>query len=76
MLITLWIRQRENVYVEIDMWHCNIKKGEPLLINYDISGLKTCSIGNDHLNGAACIARLPSSGNNWMGMCCFPALFT
>jgi hypothetical protein len=47
-----------------------------VIINCDMSGLNTCSIGNDHLNGAACIARLPPSGNNWMGMCCFPALFT
>jgi hypothetical protein len=31
MLITLWITQRENAYVEIDKWHCNSKKGEPLL---------------------------------------------
>jgi hypothetical protein len=30
--------------------------------NSDISGLKKCSIGNDHLNGAACIARLPLLG--------------
>jgi hypothetical protein len=27
MLITLWITQRENAYVEIDQWHCNSKKG-------------------------------------------------
>jgi hypothetical protein len=31
MLITLWITQRENAYVEIDNWHCNRKQGEPLL---------------------------------------------
>jgi hypothetical protein len=47
-----------------------------VVINFNISGLKTCSIENDHLNGAACIARLPPSVNIWMGMCCFQALFT
>jgi hypothetical protein len=31
MLTTLWITQRENAYVEIDKWHCNSKRGEPLL---------------------------------------------
>jgi hypothetical protein len=44
-----------------------------VVINCDISGLKTCSIGNDHLNGAACLERLTPSRNTWMGMCCFQA---
>jgi hypothetical protein len=31
-----------------------------VVTNCDISGLKTCSIGNDHLNRTACICEVTS----------------